>query len=126
MEEKEPSHNQQTGRIGEDIAAQFLAKKGYQVIAKNYRAGKVELDLICKRDKLLVFVEVKCRFNAMVQPEMAVDYTKQRNIARAAGSYLQRYQIQDPVQFDIVAINFYHGKVDIMHFEDAFYPVFYK
>ncbi|MDP3927849.1 MAG: YraN family protein [Bacteroidota bacterium] len=126
MEEKEKSHNQETGRIGEDIAYSFLAKKGYVLIAKNYRAGRVEIDLICKKDKLWVFVEVKSRFNALVQPELAVDYAKQRNIARAAGSYLQRYNIQEPVQFDIVAINFFHGKVDITHFEDAFYPVFYK
>ncbi|MFY8191284.1 MAG: YraN family protein [Bacteroidia bacterium] len=126
MEEKEKSHNQETGRIGEDIAYSFLAKKGYVLVAKNYRAGRVEIDLICKKDKLWVFVEVKSRFNALVQPELAVDYAKQRNIARAAGSYLQRYNIQEPVQFDIVAINFFHGKVDITHFEDAFYPVFYK
>ncbi len=126
MEEKDTKHNLETGRLGEDIAAQFLAKKAYVIVTKNYRAGKVELDLICRKNKLWVFVEVKCRFNALVQPEMAVDYIKQRNIARAASSYLQRYHIQDPVQFDIVAINFFQGKVDIMHFEDAFYPVFYK
>lgn len=126
MEEKEKAHNQEMGKLGEDIATQFLTQKSYIIVAKNYRAGKVEIDLICKKFNLLVFVEVKCRFNALVQPELAVDFTKQRNIARAASSYLYRYQIKGPVQFDIVAINFFQGKVDIMHFEDAFYPVFYK
>lgn len=126
MEEKEKSHNQETGRLGEDLAAQFLAKKGYQIVEKNYRAGRVEIDLICRKDKLWVFVEVKSRFNALVQPELAVDYTKQKNIARAAGVYLKRGNITDPIQFDIIAINFFHGKIDITHFEDAFYPVYYK
>ncbi|MCF8253871.1 MAG: YraN family protein [Bacteroidia bacterium] len=126
MEQNEKSHNLETGRTGEDIASQFLEKKGYQIIARNYQAGKVEIDLICMKDKLLVFVEVKSRFNALVQPENAVDFAKQRNLARAAEIYLFKNKINDPIQFDIIAINFYHGKVDIAHFEDAFYPVFYK
>ncbi|MCG9879945.1 MAG: YraN family protein [Bacteroidia bacterium] len=126
MEEKELNHNQETGRLGEDLAAQHLVKKGYEIVAKNYRAGRVEIDLICRKDRLWVFVEVKSRFNALVQPELAVDYAKQRNIARAANAYLMRANIQDPIQFDIIAINFFHGKIDLVHFEDAFYPVYYK
>lgn len=126
MEEKELNHNQETGRLGEDLAAQHLVKKGYEIVAKNYRAGRVEIDLICRKDRLWVFVEVKSRFNALVQPELAVDYAKQRNIARAANAYLKRANIQDPIQFDIIAINFFHGKIDLVHFEDAFYPVYYK
>ncbi len=126
MEENEKARNKETGRLGEDLATQFLARSGYQIIERNYVAGKVEIDLICRKDKLLVFVEVKSRFNALVQPEHAVDFAKQKNMARAASVYLYKNAIVDPIRFDIIAINFFHGKIDIAHFEDAFYPVFYK
>jgi putative endonuclease len=126
MEQNEKTHNLETGRLGEDLACQFLERQGYQIMAKNYVAGKVEIDLVCKKNKLWIFVEVKSRFNALVQPEMAVDFAKQRNMARGASSYLHKNNITDPIRFDIIAINFFNGKVDIAHFEDAFYPVFYK
>jgi putative endonuclease len=126
METQDNMHNKQTGKMGEELAAKFLANKGFQIVCQNYVSSKVEIDIIARKDKLLVFVEVKTRFNALVQPEMAVDYTKQKHIARAASSYLSKHQIVDPIRFDIIAINFFNGKVDIAHFEDAFYPVFYK
>jgi putative endonuclease len=126
MEQQNQFHNIETGRKGEDLAANFLEQKGYRIVEKNFVASKVEIDIICKKDKLWVFVEVKCRNNALVQPEMAVGYSKQKNIARATSTYLYLHKIVEPIRFDIIAINFLNGKVDIAHFEDAFYPVFYK
>lgn len=126
MEASDNFHNIETGKKGEAIAAAHLEKKGYEIVARNYVAGKVEIDLICRLNRTFIFVEVKTRFNALVQPELAVDFRKQHHIARAASSYLHRFQIKDPVRFDIIAIHFNKGETDIVHFEDAFYPVFYK
>lgn len=126
MEKEENLHNRKTGKMGEDIACNFLIENGYEIIEKNYVSQKVEIDIICRKNKLWVFVEVKCRYNALVQPEMAVNFNKQKHIARAASTFLYRYNIVAPIRFDIIAINFLKGKTDIAHFEDAFYPVYFK
>lgn len=126
MEPFEQPHNQRTGALGEDMALAYLEKKGYKMVERNYRAGKVEIDLIVSLERLLVFVEVKCRFNAIIEPEQAVDRSKQLKIANAANSYLIKRNIIDPVRFDIVTVHFRQGKTEITHFEDAFYPVFYR
>lgn len=122
----EKSQNNETGKLGEDLAVDFLTRKGYQIIERNFNSGNVELDIICRHLEDMVFVEVKARFNAIIEPEKAVGLAKQRNMARAAGGYMSLHKIISPVRFDIIAINFYDGKVDIAHFEDAFYPVYYK
>lgn len=126
MENETQNHNQITGRLGEDMALSFLEKKGYLLVEKNYRAGRVEVDLIMRKDKLLIFVEVKTRYHAMVLPEFAVDRSKQMKLANAANSYLTRRNILDPIRFDIISIHFDKGETEIIHFEDAFYPVFFK
>lgn len=58
-----PAHAQRAGRgrLGESLAAQFLESRGYAILARNYRAGRLELDLIAERGELLVAVEVKWR-----------------------------------------------------------------
>lgn len=69
MEKEENLHNRKTGKMGEAIACNFLIENGYEIIEKNYVSQKVEIDIICRKNKLWVFVEVKCRYNALVQPE---------------------------------------------------------
>lgn len=126
MEPEEIQNHIQTGKMGEAMAEKYLLEKGYEIVARNFVAARVEIDLICRKDKLWVFVEVKTRHQALVQPELAVNFAKQRNMARAASTFLNRFQISDPIRFDIIAINIFKGNTDIAHFEDAFYPVFYK
>ena len=53
----------ETGKLAEDLAATFLESKGYEIIARNYRSGHAEIDLIVKKDIFLVFVEVKSLYN---------------------------------------------------------------
>lgn len=120
------SQNHETGKLGEDLAVDFLTRKGYQILDRNFNSGNVELDIICRHGGEIVFVEVKARFHAIIEPEKAVGSAKQKNMARAAGGYLSRNKIESDIRFDIIAINFFDGKVDIAHFEDAFYPVYYK
>jgi putative endonuclease len=117
-------HNE-TGKLGEEIAAGFLEAKGYTVLDRNYRFEKAEIDIAALdlENHELVFVEVKTRtdFSGM-PPEAAVTATKQRLIFRAADSYLYERQMTSvPVRFDVIAINLKDPENPmIRHFEDAF------
>jgi putative endonuclease len=112
----------QTGLNGESLAAEYLRKKGYEVVEKNYRYGRAEVDLIVKKGNWLVFVEVKTRSSSDFGfPEEFVDSEKERNVLYAAEYYMTKIDWQGNVRYDIVSV--LGGGVDweIMHFEDAFY-----
>lgn len=116
-------HNNQFGKLGEDIASDYLNKKGYKLLHRNYRFGKTEIDLICETPEEVVFVEVKTRTSdQMAYPERAVGKAKQKNIRFAATNFLEEYEIFKPARFDIVAVIKNEKKFEIEHIEDAFYP----
>jgi len=117
-----PNHNKQFGQLGEDIAVEYLKKKGYQILERNYRFGRVELDIVCMFDNEVIFVEVKIRTSdLMAYPEQAVGKSKQRNIRLAAENFVEENQITLPARFDIIAV-VKGDKFEIEHIEDAFYP----
>lgn len=114
--------------IGEDLAAKYLVRKGYQILQRNYRVDTGEIDIIAQNADNLVFVEVKTRSkHSIKQALMNVGYTKQKRISTTA----QRYIIQHPycvkpkIRFDIIIL-LYFSDTDtykIEHLEDAFVPV---
>jgi putative endonuclease len=117
--------NQQIGKQGEDLAAQLLLEKGFRIVERNYRAGRVELDIIAwAHDRLLVFVEVKTRASENFGgPLDAVDAKKQARMARAAAWYMDSIGYDWEIRFDIVAILLKDDKLqEIRHVEDAFFP----
>ena len=95
------------GRKGEDRAARFLAKQGYRILDRNYRARHGEIDLIAMHQGELVFVEVKTRStDAYGAPELAVNLQKQKRMVSAALGYIKFKRLhQVPCRFDVVAIN---------------------
>lgn len=108
----------QTGRNGEHAAAEYLVAKGYEILERNYRSGRAEIDLIVRNKSWLVFVEVKTRSGSGYgYPEAFVDHGKEQLILKAAESYIYKIDWQENVRYDIVAI--LKGK--IVHFEDAFH-----
>ncbi len=115
-------HNE-TGIKGEQLAQNFLLKKGYNVLYTNWCYGKKEVDLIAERDGLLVFVEVKTRANNMYGfPEDAVNAKKIGFLKEAATEFIEVYSQYKKVQFDIISILMKDNTVkEILHFEDAFY-----
>lgn len=122
MSPDNPTHNHQFGQLGEEIAVKYLERKGYSIIARNYRFGRVELDIICRYRNEVVFVEVKTRTSdAMAYPERAVGKSKQRNIRLAAENFVLENQITVPARFDIVAV-VKGDTFEVEHIEDAFYP----
>lgn len=112
-----------TGKEGEKLAAEYLQEKDYQIVEKNYRYKRGEIDLIVQKDNLLVFVEVKARTNAGYgHPEEAVNVKKEEMIIKTADQYLIEKNWQGLIRFDIISIFF--GKAsspEVVHFEDAFY-----
>jgi putative endonuclease len=108
----------QTGSEGESRAAEYLIGKGYEVVEKNYRYGRAEIDLIIRKKNWLVFVEVKTRNGSDFGfPEEFVDRVKEELILMAAENYIYKINWEGNVRYDIVAIL----KEEISHFEDAFY-----
>lgn len=110
------------GKEGEDMAARFLMDKGYEIIARNYRYRRSEIDLIVKKDNWLIFVEVKLRSSDQYgYPEDFVDYKKAKNIIDGAEQYTFDNNWQGNVRYDIVSIRLLKDKTEIIQIEDAFY-----
>jgi len=104
------------GRQGEELAAAYLLKKGYRIVAANFvvpvgrnRLGvtiSVEIDLVAYDADTLCFVEVKSRESGwFAEPQANVDRRKQRQIARAARAYLRMFDLSgEPYRFDVVTV----------------------
>ena len=111
------------GKRGEELAAEFLLKKGYRILERNWRLGKNEIDIIAADGKCIVVVEVKTRQSATFgEPETAVNREKQRALIRAANAYVRYRNIHSEVRFDILSIILTKTSEQIHHIEDAFYP----
>jgi putative endonuclease len=109
----------ETGSIGEKLAAEFLAGKGFRVMAQNYRWGKAEIDLIVQRDDWLIFIEVKTRnSDAFGEPESFVSDLQRSMIYYAAEEYIFRKDWQGNIRFDIISVK-PGTDPEIVHFEDA-------
>jgi putative endonuclease len=110
------------GKEGENLAARFLVEKGFEIIERNYRHKRSEIDLIVKKDNWLIFVEVKLRSSdAYGYPEDFVDYKKAKNIIDGAEQYTYENDWQGNVRYDIVSIRLLKDKTEIIQIEDAFY-----
>jgi len=99
-----------------------LEKAGYAILERNYRTRAGEIDLIARKENLLVFVEVKMRSSeAFGRPEEAIDTRKQKKIIEIARCYLAEHPCpgQD-IRFDVIAITSRAAERNIEHFEDAF------
>ncbi len=114
--------NTQKGKIGENIATDYLIKNQYVIEEKNYRFGRFEIDIIAKKNDILHFVEVKYRKSiAFGYPEQSVSKSKMNQIKAAAENYIFDLQWDKNIQFDIIAIiETNKNNIEILHFEDAF------
>ncbi len=115
-------HNE-IGHQGEQAAADFLEKKGYKILHRNWRYRRAELDIVAMDDKTLVFVEVKTRTDYTFSlPENAVDGKKQRLMTQAAIAYMHESGHEMAIRFDILSVILRGGIFYIDHLEDAFFP----
>ncbi len=94
------------GRDGELQAERFLADKGWEIMERNWRGCRAEIDLIGKDGDTLVFVEVKRRRSkSHGAAASAVGSPKQKKIIRASVSYMRKISHEGPVRFDVIAID---------------------
>jgi putative endonuclease len=115
-------HND-TGKKGEDMAAEYLLKNGYKILERNWHNAHQEIDIIATKDNELAIVEVKCRTgNPMVEPQLAVNRNKQNLLIKAANAYIKQKDLDVDTRFDIIAITL-GSTVHIEHIEGAFYPL---
>lgn len=112
----------QVGIKGEDIAAEFLKKKGYRLISRNFKTPVGEIDIIASDGKTLVFAEVKTRRDsAFGEPFEAVDYRKREKIKKVALYYLKNIcKKEAPSRFDVLSIELDGDKGKVEHIIDAF------
>lgn len=112
----------ETGKLGEHLAAQYLKKKGYQILETNWRFKRSEIDIICTKDDLIIFVEVKTKtYVAFGQPEESVSERKAAKVVEGAEEYAYQKNWNGDIRFDIIAIVLENEKQKILHLEDAFY-----
>jgi putative endonuclease len=113
---------QSLGSEGEALAAEFLRKKGYRIIAKNYKTSIGEIDIIAKDGDTFVFLEVKTRTNETFgYPFEAVNGHKRRKIKNVALLFLKRMKEEVPARFDVLSISSTgDGRQEITHIKDAF------
>jgi len=114
------SHNE-LGKEGEVEACKHLINNGYKIITTNYRFDKAEVDIIAKKDNLLVAVEVKTRSTKNFG--LPQDFLKPQQIKRlvkAVNHYIEIKDLDVEVRFDVIAVVSQHNKKEIEHIEDAF------
>jgi putative endonuclease len=115
---------QSIGKLGEDIACDFLIKKGYELLERNWRFSKAEIDIIAKDGAVLVFVEVKAKsYTYFGAPEDSISAYKENLIIDAASQYMQKINHDWEIRFDIISIVFDKEKNhSVTHYKDAFFP----
>ncbi len=122
---------QNIGQSGEEVAATYLKKSGYQILDRNYanvrgiRLG--EIDIVAEKDKHIVFVEVKAAWIEAGResrlPEWQVTRGKLRKMEKIANIYLKEKRLEDrEYSFDVVAVTFFSmGEPEIRHLDHVFF-----
>jgi len=118
----DPRHD--LGKRGEDLAARYLQRLGYRIIARRERVLRGDLDIIALDDRTVVFVEVRTRTDTLHgHPSETIDSRKQRRIATLANAYIRRHRLEDcRVRIDVVTVTLAgpDGQPEVEHFQNAF------
>jgi putative endonuclease len=112
------------GKKGEDMVASFLVKRGHTILKRNYLCRFGEIDIIAKKENVLLFVEVKTRKeNSLVSPKEAVDSRKIARIIKAGQDYLSKSIEEAELQprFDVAEVILKNdGKFHLDYIKNAF------
>ena len=110
--------------MAESYVSQYLAKKGYRIVGRNYRKPWGEIDIITEKEGIVVFVEVKANRKefAGFEPELRVNPSKRHRMARIAKTFLADYRFlpDQPWQMDILAVTFVseRGVAKLRHYKN--------
>ena len=114
-------HNE-LGKLGEELAVEFLRKNGYEILETNWTFQKAEIDIIAKKENILAIVEVKTR--SSIEFGLPQDFVKPKKIqllVKAVDAYVIEKDLDIDVRFDIIAIHKEGKSFVIDHLIDAFY-----
>lgn len=114
-------HNE-LGKLGEEMAAEYLRKNGYAILQTNWVFQKVEIDIIAQKGDVLAIVEVKTR--STVDFGLPQDFVKPKKIGllvKAVNEYIIQNDLDTEARFDIISIYKDKGEYVVEHLEDAFY-----
>ena len=116
-------HNK-VGEKGEQIALDYLKTKDYKILHTNWRFNRKEIDIIAEKNKILTVVEIKTRtYTPNLSPSEIVNLRKQNFLINAINNYIELYNINLEIQFDIIIIILNQNGYKINHIKDAFYPM---
>ncbi len=108
------------GKLGEDLAVDYLMKNRFKVLHRNWRYGKKEIDIVALKESMLHFIEIKTRkSNKYGYPEENVSRTKILNMMAVASHYQQIYPEYQWIRFDVISITL-EPKVTYFHIEDVY------
>ena len=114
-------HNE-LGKKGEQLAVNFLLKNNYDIVERNYRFDKAEVDIIAKKDNILAIIEVKTRSTTdFGDPQDFVKPKQIQRLVKAVDEYVTTNDLDVEVRFDIIAIVKEGKGFNIEHLENAFY-----
>ena len=114
-------NNKEVGNIGELLAGKYLIERNYEILENNYRNLYGEIDIIAKKDDVIIFIEVKSRnSNKYGYPREAVNNVKIEKIYNTSLVYISKNNFSD-IQFRYDVIEVYLNKNEINHIENAFY-----
>ncbi len=118
------SKQHEHGQWGEEQACAYLMEQGMEVLERNWRYKRAEVDVIGKEGKVLVFVEVKTRaYTSFGRPEENVGRHKRQMMTDAAMAYMRATGHEGEIRFDIVSVvGVPERGAEILHFRDAFFP----
>jgi putative endonuclease len=121
--------SKKVGKIGEEIAVEFLRKKGYQILDRNYKfqipgdLQRGEIDIVAKKKDTICFIEVKTLKDPKFEifPEDKINFSKKRKLIATAENWLIKYKIplDSKWQIDVISVEIKKGKTKISHFENA-------
>ena len=114
-------HNEY-GKLAEDMAAEFLVRKNYRILARNFRYQKAEIDIVAEFNGIIVVTEVKARsYNTLIEPQEAVTKKKIKSIVMCSDFFMNERKIDKEVRFDIITVlPDEQGVLQLNHIEDAF------
>ena len=114
-------HNE-LGKLGEELAVEFLRKEGYEILETNWTFQKAEIDIIAQKENTLAVVEVKTR--SSIEFGLPQDFVKPKKIqllVKAINEYVVSKNLDVEVRFDIIAVHKENKSFAIEHLKDAFY-----
>ncbi|HYD92813.1 MAG TPA: YraN family protein [Flavobacterium sp.] len=114
-------HNE-LGKLGEELAADYLQKHNYTILQTNWEYQKAEIDIIAQKDNILAIVEVKTRSTLEFGlPQEFVKGKKIQLLVKAVNEYIIQNDLDVEARFDIISIHKNGSGYDIEHLEDAFF-----